>query len=240
MTKSNSLRSLKKRRRSADKRGSVKKQSRKFDRKVFSEHHNTPPKEEAAERSGVDKHDERSNEWFPWRNSSVLTDVYSWCRSTVTEGIEVVKDTVLPTRSLRRELNEVTQKLQSMEEKVQRMTQQLQNTHSSPSVDNASSVQIAGPPIAPPPPPIAPPPPAISFKGRAATRQGVKPINREKQQQKQVIVTLSDIQNVQLKTVTANGPNAKQHSTESPEGLLRAGLKRCHHIQRENQFHCSP
>ena len=81
-------------------------------------------------------------------------------------------------------------------------------------MDNASSVQTAGPPIAPPPPPIAPPPPAISFKGRAATRQGVKPIKRENQQQKQVVVTLSDIQNVQLKTVTANGPNVSSHCSE--------------------------
>ena len=37
------------------------------------------------------------------------------------------KDAVFPTRSLRRELNEVTRQLQLMEEKMERMTHNLQN-----------------------------------------------------------------------------------------------------------------
>ena len=71
-------------------------------------------------------------------------------------------------------------------------------------MDNASSVQAAPPPIAPPPPPIAPPAPPISFKGRATAKRDTKPAKKESQQQKQCVVTLSDIQNVQLKTVSAN------------------------------------
>ena len=90
MTKSNSLRSLKKRRKSVDKRGSVKKDRRKFDRKVLVENHNrdynrTPAEEAAAVKSEPDKQGEQSKEWFPWWTNSVLTDFYSWCQSTVTE-----------------------------------------------------------------------------------------------------------------------------------------------------------
>ena len=71
-------------------------------------------------------------------------------------------------------------------------------------MDNASSVPAAPPPIAPPPPPIAPPAPPISFKGRATGKHAKKPAKKENQQQKRLVVTLSDIRNVQLKTVTAN------------------------------------
>ena len=63
-------------------------------------------------------------------------------------------------------------------------------------------MRVAPPPVAPPPPPIAPPPPAISFKGRAVAKQTDKPIKKETQQQKQLVITLSDIQNVRLKVVT--------------------------------------
>ena len=45
----------------------------------------------------------------------------------ILQGIEVFKDAVFPTRSLRRELNEVTRQLQLMEEKMERMTHNLQN-----------------------------------------------------------------------------------------------------------------
>ena len=70
-------------------------------------------------------------------------------------------------------------------------------------MDSASSVQTAPPPVAPPPPPIAPPAPAVSFKAR---KKDVKPAagKRDTQSQQQLVVTLSDIQNVQLKTATAN------------------------------------
>lgn len=95
MTKFNSLRSLKKRRKSVDKRGSAKKDRRKVDRRILEEHHNREfeperePEEEAAVSEAVKdvpvEHDEESKEWFPWWNSSVLTDFYSWCQSTVTE-----------------------------------------------------------------------------------------------------------------------------------------------------------
>ena len=71
-------------------------------------------------------------------------------------------------------------------------------------MDSTSSVRTAPPPVAPPPPPIAPPAPAISFKGRVTAKENVKPAatKRDTEQQKQLVVTLSDIQNVQLKTVT--------------------------------------
>ena len=91
MTKFNSLRSLKKRRKSVDKRGSVKKDRRKVDRRILEEHHNKEPEEEATTavnevaKDEPAKHDEQSKEWFPWWNGSVLTDFYSWCQSTVTE-----------------------------------------------------------------------------------------------------------------------------------------------------------
>ena len=70
-------------------------------------------------------------------------------------------------------------------------------------MDNGLSVPTAPPPVAPPPPPIAPPPPMVSFKGRVAANKGDKPAGTKKkaQQQQQLAVTLSDIQNVQLKTV---------------------------------------
>ena len=131
--------------------------------------------------------------------------------------MEAFKDTVFPTRPLRRELNEVTRQLHLMEEKMERMSSNIQNP---PSVrhlflqssniicflqmDNGLSVLTAPPPVAPPPPPIAPPPPMVSFKGRVATNKGDKPAGTKKkaqQQQQQLAVTLSDIQNVQLKTV---------------------------------------
>ena len=72
-------------------------------------------------------------------------------------------------------------------------------------MDNASSVHTAPPPVAPPPPPIAPPAPPISFKGHVTAKKDVKPAvaaKKDSEQQKQLVVTLSDIQNVQLKNVT--------------------------------------
>ena len=95
MTKSNSLRSLKKRRRSVDKRGSVKKERKRFD-KISEEHHSGSPEalpeagpEEAVARAFVSNEPEKSQQdnkdFTPWWNSSTLTDFYSWCQSTVTE-----------------------------------------------------------------------------------------------------------------------------------------------------------
>ena len=84
MTKSNSLRSLKKRRKSVDKRGSVKKERKRFDKKIPEEHHNASP-EKAIVSNEADKTQEDNKERTPWWNSSTLTDFYSWCQSTVTE-----------------------------------------------------------------------------------------------------------------------------------------------------------
>ena len=84
MTKCNSLRSLKKRRRSVDKRSSARKERRKC--KFLEEHQHTPPAEAASRaivRNEPDK--EQSKEWFPWWRSSTLINFYSWCQSSVTE-----------------------------------------------------------------------------------------------------------------------------------------------------------
>ena len=71
-------------------------------------------------------------------------------------------------------------------------------------MDNGLSLPTAPPPVPPPPPPIAPPPPVMSFKGRAGANKGDKPAETKRkaqQQQQRLAVTLSDIKNVQLKTV---------------------------------------
>ena len=85
MTKSSSLRSLKKRRRSVGKRGSAKKERQKLDRGFLEEHPEMSPVEEAAVRNELVEHQERNKEWLPWLSSSKLTNFYSWCQSTVTE-----------------------------------------------------------------------------------------------------------------------------------------------------------
>ena len=90
MTKSNSLRSLKKRRKSVDRRASsVKKQRRKVNRSILQENHKPPPEEEEAAFASSselnNEHAEENKEWFPWLNSTTLSDFYSWCQSTVTE-----------------------------------------------------------------------------------------------------------------------------------------------------------
>ena len=88
MTKSNSLRSLKKRRRSVDKRGSVKKERNRFNKKIPEEHHSGSPEagpEEAVVSNEPEKSQQDNKDFTPWWNSSTLTDFYSWCQSTVTE-----------------------------------------------------------------------------------------------------------------------------------------------------------
>ena len=83
MTKCNSLRSLKKRRRSVDKRSYVRKERRKYD-KFLEEHQHTPSEEAVAVRNETVKHEERSKEWLSW-SSSKLNNFYSWCQSSVTK-----------------------------------------------------------------------------------------------------------------------------------------------------------
>ena len=57
------------------------------------------------------------------------------------------------------------------------------------------------PPVAPPPPPIAPPPAPVVFTNRSAanSKQANKQATAES---KRPMVTLQDIQNVRLRTVT--------------------------------------
>ena len=103
MTKCNSLRSLKKRRRSVDKRSSVRKERRKYDKKILEEHQHTTPEEEetAAARAPVrnEPDKERSKESFPWWRSSTLIDFYSWCQSSVTEVSQCI-DYIIDSRAL--------------------------------------------------------------------------------------------------------------------------------------------
>ena len=92
-------------------------------------------------------------------------------------------------------------------------------------MDNASSVHTAPPPVAPPPPPIAPPAPPISFKGRATVKKDDKPsaaaaAKKDSEQQKQLVVTLSDIQNVQLKNVTTTNKVSAVIYTVSLYGFI--------------------
>jgi len=86
MTKHSSLRSIKKRRKSVDKRGSAKKDRRKVNGSLIVEHHKTLNEDVRHEPSPeLKENDKQSKEWFPWWSSSKLTDFYSWCQSTVTE-----------------------------------------------------------------------------------------------------------------------------------------------------------
>ena len=109
------------------------------------------------------------------------------------------------------------------------------------------------PPVAPPPPPIVPPPAPVVFTNRstAKSKQANKQATAES---KQPMVTLQDIQNVRLRTVATTTKvciqvywhiamlfvQRKAEKVNSPEGLVRAGLKRCRYQQQENRFHCSP
>ncbi|XP_065889687.1 proline-rich protein 11-like [Dysidea avara] len=245
MTKSNSLRSLKKRRRSVS---SVRKKEKRFEKPSdFSsscqpEELSSESREEATEtrtEGSLERklQNDQEGEWFSWWNGSTLNDCYSWCQSSVKEGVEAFKDTVFPTRVLRRELTVVTKQLKQMEQEMERMRGGVHYTDSF--ADSGLHVPVAAPPppVAPPPPPIAPPPAPVVFTNRSAanSKQANKQATAES---KRPMVTLQDIQNVRLRTVTTTERKAER--VKSPEGLVRAGLKRRCYQQQENHFHCSP
>jgi len=89
MTKSNSLRSLKKRRRSVS---SVKKKERRLEKPsaISSLHQSEDLVAEHKAKVTDSRHEqglqkEQDSEWFGWWNGSTLTDFYTWCQSSVKE-----------------------------------------------------------------------------------------------------------------------------------------------------------
>ena len=93
MTKSNSLRSLKKRRRSVS---SVKKKERKFEKpSAISSLHQpeellAETRTEITESSHQKLQNDQDSEWFAWWNGSTLTDFYTWCQSSVKEVSSII------------------------------------------------------------------------------------------------------------------------------------------------------
>jgi len=86
MTKSNSLRSLKKRRSAS----SVKNKERRFEKAILpSRQPEELTAETRAEATGS-RHEQKpqnepGGEWFYWWNGSTLTDFYAWCQSSLKE-----------------------------------------------------------------------------------------------------------------------------------------------------------
>ena len=87
MTKSNSLRSLKKKRRSIS---AVRKKERKCERHTAVSLSNQPDEltvEDSAEATNDEQklQSDQEGEWLGWWNGSALADLYSWCQSSVKE-----------------------------------------------------------------------------------------------------------------------------------------------------------
>uniref|UniRef100_A0A8D2B4H3 Proline rich 11 n=1 Tax=Sciurus vulgaris TaxID=55149 RepID=A0A8D2B4H3_SCIVU len=122
-----------------------------------------------------------------WKNS--VWSIYSWCQNCVAQGLEVLKDTIFPSRICHQELNSLKQQFCSLESKLCKLQETLQiisenscpscgqtcyrsgkltnmpahaviTPGESPAIPPPTPQQPASqPPPPPPPPPPLPPPP---------------------------------------------------------------------------------